>query len=259
MLFQVCIHQDPLGCVNNNNNNRLDYWLIRPNETASSVKSTVPVSVLCLSPYGTIEQAQLAPSFKQTVSELLGRPVMAFVYHDDLESLCNGLANATSLHRIPNESSLFIRWSKLPVLLSASHFEQHDSLNYDWFAFTVMGEPKPICVIRPLQIETACEQQNVLAVPSSVLDQLKAYLRNAHDRLEVSVHQSKVYLAEFYQHVISYLVQMLSDCSAKETITALVWETLGSNPVLQPWLGLLEYAGIVQNTHCKHYLETVVS
>ncbi|KAI8886060.1 hypothetical protein K501DRAFT_283970 [Backusella circina FSU 941] len=254
LLFQVCIHQDPLGC--NSNNNGLDYWLIRPNGTPATLQTTVPVSVLCLSPYGTIEQAQLAPSFKQTVSELLGRPVMAFVYENDVESLCNGLANATSPHRTPNDSPLLIRWSKLPVLVSTE-----ESLNYDWFAFTLMGEPKPICIVRPLQIET-CEGGG-LVVPSSVLDQLRAYFKGAHDdlieRLEVSVHQGRVYLAEFYHHAISYLIKILSDCSTVNSVTGIIWETLGSNPIVQPWLGLLEYAGIVQSTYFKHYLESVVS
>ncbi|KAK4519612.1 uncharacterized protein ATC70_009849 [Mucor velutinosus] len=291
--FQVCIHQDPLG-----SSSCLDYWLIRLSSTSSntllSSTSTInnATSVLCLSPFGTIEQIQASPILKQPPHELLGRPVMAFVYKDDVEPLCANLSRICSLqqqHRYHHVvDPLFIRWSSLPYLLSTSMLDHEDSLNYDWMSFTLMSGNsnsnnssmrRPICILQPLQIPTkeatACEESLVLHF--SVFDQLVDYCKYMIQVAE----DSKVYIIEFYHHAVCSLIELLSifmqqhpalqeaahpedeaPCTTPNatpaSIHSVFWNFVKSNYILQRSLTILEFTGLLDQHHYfKTCIETV--
>ncbi|KAF1805258.1 hypothetical protein V8B55DRAFT_1493053 [Mucor lusitanicus] len=291
--FQVCIHQDPLG-----SSSCLDYWLIRLASTASSntllsSSSTVnnATSVLRLSPFGTIEQIQASPVLKQPPQELLGRPVMAFVYKDDVESLCANLSKICSVqqHRHhPMVDPLFIRWSSLPYLLSTSMLDHEDSLNYDWMSFTLMSGNsgnsnsmrRPICILQPLQIPakeaTACEESLVLHF--SVFDQLVDYCKYMIQVAE----DGKAYITEFYHHVVCSLMELLSifmqqhpalqeaahqegeapastaSSSSSTHHSSVLWNFIKSNYILQRSLTILEFTGLLDQHHYfKTCIETV--
>ncbi|KAL9548947.1 hypothetical protein MBANPS3_005439 [Mucor bainieri] len=298
--FQVCIHQDPLG-----SSSCLDYWLIRLSSTASS-SNTLPsststinnaTSVLRLSPFGTIEQIQASPILKQPPQELLGRPVMAFVYKDDVESLCANLSQICSVQQHRHHhvvDPLFIRWSSLPYLLSTSMLDHEDSLNYDWMSFTLMAGNsnnnnnnnnnmrRPICILQPLQIPTkeatACEESLVLHF--SVFDQLVDYCKYVIQVAE----DSKVYVTEFYHHVVCSLMELLSifmqqhpalqeaahqeneaPCTTPNATAAassahhsVLWNFVKSNYILQRSLTILEFTGLLDQHHSfKTCIETV--
>ncbi|GAN02847.1 conserved hypothetical protein [Mucor ambiguus] len=294
--FQVCIHQDPLG-----SSSCLDYWLIRLSSTSSDTllgsTSTInnATSVLRLSPFGTIEQIQASPILKQPPHELLGRPVMAFVYKDDVESLCANLSKICSVQQHRHHhvvDPLFIRWSSLPYLLSTSMLDHEDSLNYDWMSFTLMSGSsnnnnsmrRPICILQPLQIPTkeatACEESLVLHF--SVFDQLADYCRYM---IQVA-GDSKAYITEFYHHVACSLMELLSifmqqhpalqeaahqesqaPCTTaiataastpSSTHHSVLWNFIKSNYILQRSLTILEFTGLLDQHHYfKTCIETV--
>ncbi|KAL7318176.1 hypothetical protein PS15m_004434 [Mucor circinelloides] len=291
--FQVCIHQDPLG-----SSSCLDYWLIRLSTSSNALPSTPnnATSVLRLSPFGTIEQIQASPILKQPPHELLGRPVMAFVYKDDVESLCSNLSRICSVqHHHPHVDPLFIRWSSLPYLLSTSMLDHEDSLNYDWMSFTLMSGNssssnssssssnmrRPICILQPLQIPakepTTCEESLVLQI--SAFDQLVDYCKYMIQVAE----DSKAYITEFYHHVVCSLMELLSifmqqhpalqqadetsctttDCtiSTGNNATAhhsILWDFIKSNYILQRSLTILEFTGLLGHHHSfKACIETL--
>ncbi|KAI7894988.1 uncharacterized protein EV154DRAFT_413917 [Mucor mucedo] len=235
--FQVCVHQDPLG-----GSSCLDYWLIRSHSDIIEPNTAAAISVIRLSPYGTIEQVQPSRNFKQPISELLGRPVMAFVYQDDVEPLCASLAKICSVHKqYPAQDPLFIRWSRLPCLISSSEKEE-TSLDYDWMSFTLMSSNnniavgnsiRPICILRPLQ----CEQEETMVIHVSLFDQFVDYYQSL---CEAAKH-SKVYLSEFYNHVLSSLIEII----------AYIWDLVKSNYIMQTSLGILQFAGLLDQHHIK--------
>lgn len=255
--FQVCVHQDPLG-----GSSCLDYWLIRSHSDMIEPNTTAAISVIRLSPYGTIEQVQPSRNFKQPISELLGRPVMAFVYQDDVEPLCASLAKICSVHKqYPAQDPLFIRWSRLPCLISSSEREE-TSLDYDWMSFTLMSSNnnitvgnsiRPICILRPLQ----CEQEETMVIHVSLYDQFVDYYQSL---CEAAKH-SKVYLSEFYHHVLSSLIEIMSayiysqqqspDHVIKKKTSAYIWDLVKSNYIMQTSLGILQFAGLLDQHHIK--------
>lgn len=257
--FQVCVHQDPLG-----SSSCLDYWLIRSSSDMVETNTATAISVIRLSPYGTIEQVQPSHNFKQPISELLGRPVMAFVYQDDVEPLCASLAKICSVHKqYPPQDPLFIRWSRLPCLISPEREET--SLDYDWMSFTLMSSNnnigivgnsiQPVCIIRPLQ----CEQEEAMVIHVSLYHQLVDYYQSI---CEAAKH-SKVYLSEFYHHVISSLIEIMSayiysqynqhsvDHAIKKKTGAYIWDLVKSNYIMQTSLGILQFAGLLDQHHIK--------
>lgn len=282
--FQVCVHQDPLG-----GSSCLDYWLIRPagteanqmvlssNTSTTITNTTAAISVIRLSPYGTIEQVQPSPHFKQPISELLGRPVMAFVYQDDIQPLCASLAKICSLHKhYPPQDPLFIRWSRLPCLIN--DYDSEDSLNYDWMSFTLMSTNigivgnsiRPICILRPLQCEQSRdeEEEASVVIPFSLYNQLF----DCYQSICEAANESKIYVAEFYHHVISSLLEMLSSylldvCPVsittrkksalehpgeaavqqekRNTASDYIWELVKSNYIMQRSINILEFTGLL--------------
>lgn len=227
--FQVCVHQDPLG-----GSSCLDYWLIKllstdqdEQEQQELSSAVVPcnnaISVIRLSPYGTIEQVQPSPALRQPVEELMGRPIMAFIYQDDVEPLCSSLSNICSTHKQQQlqQHSLFIRWSTLSHLLSTSLLDHEDSLNYDWMSFTLMANQqqnsaviRPICILRPLQIilkeSTRQENQGVVVIRDTLFDQIADQCNLLYQVVQQSANHSKAYLLEFYHHLVSSLLEMIT-------------------------------------------------
>jgi hypothetical protein len=312
--FQVCVHQDPLGA-----SSCLDYWLIRPSSSSSSSSSSAnniaitaaaqaAISVIRLSPYGTIEQVQPSPNLKQPISELIGRPVMAFVYQDDVEPLCASLSKICSIHKhqIGAVDPLFIRWSKLPCLIS-NMADYESSLNYDWMSFTMMAAAvansntntaiRPICILRPLQVEEEEQEQELIVIhDSSVFNQLIDYCKficnNMKKTMEESATQGKLYLTEFYRHIVSSLLEMISaliysstqqqqQCNyysssiqqnllfqmtkiqqeekedpQKASPSGFIWDLIKSNYILQRSLNILEFTTGLQPSHFKSCMET---
>ncbi|KAI8646963.1 hypothetical protein BD408DRAFT_409510 [Parasitella parasitica] len=270
--FQVCIHQDPLG-----SSSCLDYWLIRLSDDTEKIHTNTR-SVLCLSPFGTVEQIQASPLLKQPVSELVGRPVMAFVYKDDVELLCSSLSKLCSAHRREPRpmDPLFIRWSNLPYLLSTSMLDQENSLNYDWMSLTLMSNTnrRPICILQPLQIPTtasACEEI-LLVSDYSVFGQLLDYC----ECIVQLAQGSKIYIAEFFHHVVCNLMNLLpvsmqqypalkprnqhvdALCAAADSKSNAVWNFIKSNCFLHKSLTILEFTGIFDQQHYfKTCMETV--
>nr|KAI9246314.1 hypothetical protein EDC94DRAFT_391327 [Helicostylum pulchrum] len=260
--FQVCVHQDPLG-----GSSCLDYWLIRSateivlstmSGNSNTAAATAAISVIRLSPYGTIEQVQPSPYFKQPVSELLGRPVMAFVYQDDIQPLCASLAKICSLHKhYPPQDPLFIRWSRLPCLINEE--DEENSLNYDWMSFTLMSTNigivgnsiRPICILRPLQCEQV-ESDESMVIQFSLYNQLF----DCYQSLCQAANDSKLYIAEFYHHVISSLLEMLSSflielcpipisMKKKQNTSDYVWDLVKSNYIMQRSINVLEFTGLL--------------
>jgi hypothetical protein len=247
MTFQVCVHQDPLG-----GSTSLDYWLIRPviNDN-STVDSLLPpaISILKLSPYGTIEQVQLSSNLNQPITELIGRPVMAFIYGDDVKPLCSTLSKICSIHKyhtkLEEQDPLFIRWSRLPCLI-ANNPDLNNSLNYDWMSFTLSTTSstsliKPICIIRSLQVETSTD----IIQQSDEYSLLGQLLNTLYDIMNESTVSSKVYIKEFYQHVVKNIM---------EIVTTILYYTqqkgyLKSNYLMQKSLDLLHLTGLL-DPHC---------
>ncbi|KAI8382264.1 hypothetical protein BD560DRAFT_386115 [Blakeslea trispora] len=188
---QICIHQNPL-----NSYHCLDYWLIRLQEPSVSTWSS-SLSILRLSAYGTIEQVSHATSLPQSTAELMGRPVMAFVYQDDVQSLCARLSYPTYT------SPMFIRWSRLPCLMSASAKEIQESVYYDWVAFSVdVGNLyRPVCLIRPLQITRDDTEENSMALADHLLT---AWWIQYQPLLSQYYYQTRTYVSEFYQYFSHY-------------------------------------------------------
>ncbi|KAI9478531.1 MAG: hypothetical protein EXX96DRAFT_525128 [Benjaminiella poitrasii] len=250
--FQVCIHQDPLVDRRTANTSCLDYWLIRLLTTKED-KPCLPAlfTILRLSPYGTIEQIQhqqqqqqqqIASFLKQPMHELIGRPVMAFVYDEDVPNLCSRLARlcSSSATVFDNSSPLFIRWLNLPfVQHSHAYFdddEEEDSLCYNWMSFTLLmanqqqhqqPQTHPICLLRPLHIpyevlkqpeQEEDQGQDILSLTLlsmmlqhvSLLSQLIGCCRHFIQSLKISAKQSKVYVNEFYNHVVYQLMELIS-------------------------------------------------
>ncbi|CAO3633802.1 unnamed protein product [Mucor hiemalis] len=290
--FQVCIHQDPLGGTS-----CLDYWLIRRHQIATSDIPLPSLSVLCLSPYGTIEQVQPSIHLNQPLSELIGRPIMAFIYQDDVESLCSSLSKICSLHKPiqpQQQPPLFIRWSRLPYLITPSNHDDSNSLNYDWMSFTLSSTTttratKPICILRSLKVEddtstnnSACEEDALVihvSLFSQFLDCFKLIYSHLMQAIEESTESSKIYMAEFYQHVMSSLVEILtmylgSGSHSNSTVNHVpitatttspskpkgyLWDLFKSNYILQRSLDILEFTGLLDQPHFKTYMETVVA
>ncbi|CEP07367.1 hypothetical protein [Parasitella parasitica] len=274
--FQVCIHQDPLG-----SSSCLDYWLIRLSDDTDErlhPRYANAMSVIRLSPFGTIEQIQASPLLKQPINELVGRPVMAFVYSDDVEPLCSSLSKLCSAYRRDPRplDPLFIRWSNLPHLLSTSALDQEDSLNYDWMSLTLMpndtnNSRRPICILQPLQIPTTC-QASLVASRDSVFDQLLDYYKC----LVQLAQDGSIYVAEFYYYAVCNIMDMLSifmhrhlalqsrnapidtistAAAHNNTSYTFVWNFIKSSCFLQKSLTLLEFTGIFDQ---QHYFKTCV-
>jgi hypothetical protein len=198
--FELCIHFDPLA-----NAKDLEYWLLRPVQNQSI--SSGPVTILRLSPFGTIEHAYPCLEFPQQPHELKGQPIMSFVYPSDVGPLCQKLS------KIPSRlyTTFRIRWLKY----HPKHAQEHQ---YEWVSFTVMHNPKksfaedpqsrPVCIIRPLQEEQL--SPSVLALAFNMLaEQTRCGVNTLYQALEalhLAIDQGKSYLIEFLAHMITQIL-----------------------------------------------------
>lgn len=218
--FELCIHFDPLT-----NATDLEYWLLRPIAIqrqsalvrASSSPSTGPVTILRLSPFGTIEHAYPSLEFPQTPHDLRGQPIMSFVHQSDVRSLCEKLS------KIPQRvyTTFRIRWLK-------AHPKHGEEQQYKWVSFTVMNNPRrsscsslydpqsrPVCIIRPLYQE---EDNSQHQSPSSgilgfafnmLVEQTNFGVNTLYQTLEslhLAIDQGKSYLIEFLAHLITQIL-----------------------------------------------------
>ncbi|KAI8063404.1 uncharacterized protein B0P05DRAFT_555760 [Gilbertella persicaria] len=165
LVFQVCVHQNPLGF------NSLDYWLLRLHTDHVETNQMHTITVLRLSPYGTIEQA------KPYQHQWIGRPIMAFVYQDDVQPLC---AHLSQLYHRPVVDPLLIRWS-------ATTEESHGWMALALTSTRINSALYPVCLMRPLQIPF---DEETSAYPCWVT-------------------KAQVYWTEFYQYIIDNWIDMV--------------------------------------------------
>lgn len=214
--FQVCIHQDPLG-----SSTCLDYWLMKPMTEPSQNKLLIP-SIIKLSPFGTIDQVQ-NQHLAQPNHALLGRPIMTFIYNDDVPILCSHLSNLYKRSQEKNEP-ICLRWSKSE---SMSNYEE--SLNYDWMSFTLLSSyNRPLCLIRPLQCESCQSTNEMVIIQNGLLYDVLIYI---HQWFE----STKVYMKEYLQYVLSYLLNQ----------DTLIGYFIKSNSITKRSIGLLEFIGLI--------------
>lgn len=222
--FEICIHHDPLA-----NTVDLDYWLVHPvNITSQQNTMLGPVTILRLSPFGTIENAYPSIDFPQINSELQHRPIMSFVHESDVRQLCEKVSKT----KYKSHHTLRIRW------LDRSSHSSSDQDNFHWVMLTVMNAPRrlscssfddlqswPICVIR-IVYESEQDIQGLRAPVNYCwktiwLDALHGLVEQARRgsfelyRLVQSIHlaldQGKSYLVEFFAHALSYLLEFANE------------------------------------------------
>jgi hypothetical protein len=193
--FELCIHFDPLA-----NAKDLEYWLLRPITQCTS-NSSSPVTILRLSPFGTIEHAYPCLEFPQTPHELKGQPIMSFIYPSDVRPLCEKLS------KIPRRvyTTFRIRWLKF-------HPKQDQQQEYEWVSFTVMHNPRtndpqsrPVCIIRPLD-----QQESSEGILSFAFNMLADYgvntLYQTLEALHLAIDQGKSYMIEFLAHMVTQIL-----------------------------------------------------
>lgn len=224
--FEICSHFDPLA-----NATDLEYWLIRPVQMSSSIinaKSITtvikgPVTILRLSPFGTIEHAYPSSEFPQTPHELKGHPIMSFVYKSDVRFLCERLSK---LQRRAY-ATFKIRWLK-----------QHpkdgiDDSDFEWVTFTVMNSPRrlsctsandpqtrPTCIIRSIYDENAQECSQELpenmwnTIFQSMLLPVKSNIKtfyNAIEMMNTAMDEGRLYVVQFLAHLITHFLKVTSE------------------------------------------------
>ncbi|KAF7732301.1 hypothetical protein EC973_005197 [Apophysomyces ossiformis] len=199
--LELCIHRDPLGSTP-----RLDYWLIKPERLAPSS----PVAVLQLSPYGTIEHAHLTSNaFSQTSSNLLGRPIMAFIHPDDVQKLCANVSQTVT------RKQRMIRTIRLRWMLENTG----DACNFISIKLTVVTMAdggRPICILRTVdeQAGSSCRFPFKLLAATTALPvhTCRFLFYSAIEVLREAFAQTKIYMIEFLTHMLTSLVDLVADC-----------------------------------------------
>lgn len=242
--MDICIHHDPLT-----NAMDLDYWLIRPlatvlggGLTTSTTTANLPITILRLSPFGTIEHAYPSTQFPQQLHELKGRPIMSFVHESDVRPLCEKLCNIKK--RIHH--TFRIRWLRL-----FHPKEEHTEDDFDWVTFTIMNSPRrlscdaaydpqtrPICIIRPAAMEETqsqpyrMHQQNQqcasimsFSTPYLLTGLVSGTIKLLWDGTSLGVNQllqlmeamhaaldsGRTYLIEFLGHLLMHALKMMNE------------------------------------------------
>ncbi|KAI9030700.1 hypothetical protein CLU79DRAFT_351430 [Phycomyces nitens] len=186
--LEICVHHDPFGATDS-----LDYWLIRLNDFAPQ-----PATVLRLSPYGTIEYCQPAPSFHQLTSEMLGRPIMGFIHSDDVPAFCAHLNN-TAKSKTHAAKTFRTRWSK--YALQDLPEDYNNTKHYDWMSLTAVttghrsGCPtdafqcRPLCILQPVPGETVMEQARRVCIEylQGMVGQCADFSSSAMDMVTIAV------------------------------------------------------------------------
>ncbi|CAO3654783.1 unnamed protein product [Mucor fragilis] len=224
--FEICSHFDPLA-----NATDLEYWLIRPaqhmttipNIRACNNTARGPVTILRLSPFGTIEHAYPSSEFPQKLHELRGHPIMSFVYKSDVRFLCERLS------KLPRRTfaTFKVRWLK--------QHPRHDRQDqFEWVAFTVMNSPRrlscsavddpqtrPTCIIRPIYDTTTSteevekKEENIYyALWDTLLLPVKSGIStiySALDALHAAMDEGRSYVVQFLGHLITHFLKVSSE------------------------------------------------
>lgn len=222
--FDICSHFDPLA-----NATDLEYWLIRPVlqmttiPTMHTPNNTMkgPVTILRLSPFGTIEHAYPSSEFPQKPHELRGHPIMSFVYKSDVRFLCERLS------KLPKRTfaTFKVRWLK-------KHPRHNMEDQFEWVAFTVMNSPRrlscsalddpqtrPTCIIRPIYETTVdTEEDEQVYSYDALWDTLLLPVRlgistmyNTLDALHVAMDEGRSYVVQFLGHLITHFLKVSSE------------------------------------------------
>lgn len=197
--FQCCIHQE----------DRLSYWLLKPMMEQEEQQQLMMPSIIGLNCYGTIEQVHNNSHFKQPMYELIGRPIMTFIYHDDVQILCGHLSAV--LHQRALDHPVCLRWS------NQYDFSLEESISYDWMSFTFISSyNRPICIVRPLR---SCGIDK-----HSLLCDVILYIQEM-------IEYSKSYVKEYIGFITSYLLNQDN----------LIGYFIKSNSITKKSIGLIEF------------------
>ncbi|KAI9025869.1 hypothetical protein CLU79DRAFT_678905, partial [Phycomyces nitens] len=216
--LEICIHHDPLNTAT-----ELEYWLIRPIHAplfppVKDKTSHGSLTVLRLSPYGTIENALPSQCLHQSAHDLIGKPIMSFVHAADVQTLCEGLSQTT--RQIYH--TFRIRW------LACDQPKD----GHEWMTLTVMtmrrrlsctslDDPltRPICILRPTHLPdppiSSSHTSNISPNVFSAFDALQLALEcllemppYIKSMLEGALGQGKSYMVEYAAHVVESLMDM---------------------------------------------------
>ncbi|KAG0174977.1 hypothetical protein DFQ28_003442 [Apophysomyces sp. BC1034] len=200
--LEICIHRDPLGSTP-----RLDYWLIKP----ESLTPSSSVAVFQLSPYGTVEHVHLSmDSFSQNPSELLGRPIMAFVHPDDVQKLCANVSQTAT------RKKRAIRTVRLRWMIENNSSDADKSIWISLTVVTMADGGRPICIMRTLgdKGDQSCRFPfNILAATAALpMNTIRFLLYGTVEAMREAFAQAKTYLIEFLTHILTSLVDLVADC-----------------------------------------------
>ncbi|GAN10746.1 hypothetical protein MAM1_0396c10293 [Mucor ambiguus] len=222
--FDICSHFDPLA-----NATDLEYWLIRPVQHMTTIpnihtsNNTMrgPVTILRLSPFGTIEHAYPSSEFPQKPHELRGHPIMSFVYKSDVRFLCERLS------KLPKRTfaTFKVRWLK-------QHPRHNMEDQFEWVAFTVMNSPRrlscsavddpqtrPTCIIRPIYdpIDTE-EKEEEVDLYYTLWDTLPLPVKSCIstifstlDTLHAAMDEGRSYVVQYVKHLITHFLKVSSE------------------------------------------------
>lgn len=221
--FDICSHFDPLA-----NATDLEYWLIRPVQqmsttptirTSSSCMTKGPVTILRLSPFGTIEHAYPSSEFPQKPHELRGHPIMSFVYKSDVRFLCERLS------KLPKRTfaTFKVRWLK-------QHPRHNMEDQFEWVAFTVMNSPRrlscsaandpqtrPTCIIQPIYDTTdteEAEEDTFYTLWDTLLLPVRSGINTIYsilDAFHAAMDEGRSYVVQFLGHLITHFLKVSSE------------------------------------------------
>lgn len=213
-LFEVCVHHDPLQTSIN-----LEYWLLKPKDAVADT----PMTILRLCPFGTIEHAYPSLEFPQSSLELKGHPIMSFIHQYDVRLLCEKLKQCKvydTFHirwlkqhpRDGNEEDFI--WLSFTVIHTPSHFRR--------FSCSTMHDPqtRPICIIRPVTNDetTSTTASMLTALWTFTKDSIMQHtvfgmewFSTIIDELNKAIEQGKVYMIEYFAHIVTHALKLLCD------------------------------------------------
>ncbi|CDH48639.1 hypothetical protein RO3G_09432 [Lichtheimia corymbifera JMRC:FSU:9682] len=182
--LQVCIHHNPLQTTT-----ELDYWLVRPCQQVVCRRIPYPIrttTILLLSPVGIIDRVYhvskyerhgLVPAPAQHQQQLVGKPIMAYIHSDDVQTLCGQLSTVY----YNNEPSFDVRW-----------LHQRDDHEYQKVTLTATKTSTRI----------TCVVERVDTFPT-IIDSIQQWAIDLLAYLISQWQQSRRYLLEFVDHATS--------------------------------------------------------
>ncbi|KAG0170790.1 hypothetical protein DFQ28_003073 [Apophysomyces sp. BC1034] len=224
--LEVCLHPDPLDAAAG-----LDYWLLRPAYTPHTLlspslsipqiptptQSSSPITIVRLNNYGTIELVHPSAALKQTVSDLVDRPLLSFLHPSDVKTVCESLRPTYK----QTYHTFQIRW------------RSHDG-TYEWTALTVMNAPRrlscaavddplsrPICILRPIRSDTSCAAAastntflwflSMFHGARSTVDIWTESMESVLEAMKLALHHANGYMVEFFAHLLTSVADLVMD------------------------------------------------